>query len=74
MKVGDEGFVYHVVDDFAWRVERAGLFTCSCTGFGIIRCEQVFKHLSEEFRIQGNFFLYGCVLGDGELIAIENVD
>ena len=73
-EVGDEGFVYHVVDDFAWGVEGAGLFAGSCAGFGVIGSEQVFEDLSEEFGIQGDFLLYRCILGNREFVAVEDVD
>ena len=47
LEIGDEGFIYHVVDDFTRGVEGAGLFARSRTGFRIIRRKEVFKDLTE---------------------------
>ncbi len=73
-EVGLEGFVHHVVHDGAWRVEGAGLLAGRGLRFLVVGGEQVFEHLAQEFRIQGDFLIDGSVLDDGELVRGEDVD
>ena len=69
-----KGCIYHVVNDFARRIERAGLLARGCPRFGVIGGEQVLKDAAEQLGVEGDFLLNRCVLGDGELIAVEDVD
>ena len=73
-QVGDERFIYHVVDDLTGCVERTRLFARSRAGFRVIRREQVLEHLTEQFGIQCHLLLYRRILGNRELVAIEDVD
>ena len=71
-EVGLERFVHHVVHDGARGVERAGLFAGGGFGFLVVRGEQVFEDLAEEFGIKGDFLIDRRVLDDGELVTVQD--
>ena len=72
-QISNQTFVHHIVDDLSWRVERAGLLTSRCFGFGIVTCQQIFKHFTQKFGVKGNIFFYWCVFGNGELVGFQNI-
>ena len=74
LKAGDERLVHHVVDDFARGVERAGLLARGGAGLRVVGGEQIFENLAEQLWIKRDFFLDGGVFGNGELVAVENMD
>jgi hypothetical protein len=73
-QAGDERLIHHVVDDFARRVKRAGLFAGGRAGFRVVGREQIFKHLAGQFGVERDFFLDGRVFRDGELVVVQRVD
>lgn len=73
-QVGDEGLVHHVVDDLAGGVEGAGLFAGGGFGFGVVGGQQVFKDLAQELRVQGDLLFNRGVFGDGEFVAVQDID
>ena len=74
-EMGDEGFVYHVVDDFAWGVEGTCLFASSCAGFGVICRKQVFRRLVRGVSgSKATSCSIGVFLGNREFVAVEDMD
>ena len=73
-EAGDEGFVHHVVDDFARGVEGAGLLAGGGAGLRVVGGEEVLEDLAEQFGVEGDFFFEGGVLFDGEFVAVEDVN
>ena len=43
-------------------------------GFLIVGREQVLEDISEEFWVEGNFLVDGCVLLDGEVVGVEDIE
>ena len=56
------------------RVEGTCLFSCGGASLGIVGGEQVFEDLAEQFRVESDFLLDGGVFGNGEFVALEDVD
>lgn len=69
-----ERLVDHVVDDFPGRVERAGLLAGRGAGFGVIGGQEVLEHAPEQLGIERDFLLDQRVLGNGELVGLEDVE
>lgn len=73
-EAGDERLVHHVVDDFARCIEGAGLFAGGGAGLGVVGGEKVLEDLAEQLGVKRDFFLDGGVFGNGELVAVKNVN
>ena len=69
-----DGFVYHVVDNGARRVERACRFSCRILRFGIVRSQEVLENPAKQFGVEGDDGIGGRVLFDGEVVLLKQVD
>lgn len=62
------------MDDFTRGIKGSCAFSGGGLGFGIVACQKVFKHFSQEFGVEGYFFFDGGVFGDGKFVSIEDGD
>jgi hypothetical protein len=73
-QVGDQRLVHHVVHDGARSVVGAGGFAGGGGGFGVAGGQEVFEDLAGQFGVEGDLLVQRGVFGDGEVVAVEDVD
>ena len=73
-EISNEGFIHHIAHNFTRGIEGSCVFPGGSFGFGIVASQKILKHFPQELRVEGYFFLDRCVLGDGKLVAVQDVD
>ncbi len=73
-EVGAQGFIHHVADDLARRVEGAEGLAGGGAGVFVVGGEEVFEDLAEQLGIEGDFLFQRSVFLDGEFVAGEDFD
>ena len=73
-EVSDKTFIDHILHDLARSIERTRLFSGGLLGFRVVRCQQVLKHLTEQFRVKRHILIKRHILLHCEIVAFENVD
>ena len=74
LKMYNERLIHHPVNDDARRVERASRLASDRIGLGIVGSKEVLKHMAKEFGIKRDFFLDRRVLGQGEVVAAQDIE
>ncbi len=74
LKISQQSLVHHVVHDRTRGVVGAGSFAGGGGGFGVVGGQQILEHFAREFGVECDFLIQRRRFGDGEVVAVEDVD